>query len=361
MRQDKIEMWTWGHPAPRRFARQAIQAEELGWDGIVVPESQNLLADPYCAMAIAATQTKTIKMGTGVANCVTRHPASLATSIATVQEESGGRVVLGIGTGDSATAHLGLAPAPLRVLVRYVGRLQGFLRGEEVPFDVEYDGRNGEIPPSEAMGMADGPKTSRLLWLNPAVPKVPVEVAASGPKTIAAGARLADQIAFAVGANVARLEWAIGVAREARSAAGLDPATLPIAAYMPVFAHEDRATARELISGTVASYSHLSVMRGSVVGPAGDNHQKVLKDVRDSYDMNTHQHYGSPMSKVMTEDVLDDFCVAGPPSYCTERLLELSELGISKFICIGYSLDMDPEVARRSRIMLTEQVLPALR
>ena len=54
---------------------------------------------------------------TGVTNPATRHPAALATAIATVQEESGGRAILGIGRGDTALFHLGRTPMPDRRLL----------------------------------------------------------------------------------------------------------------------------------------------------------------------------------------------------------------------------------------------------
>ena len=312
------------------------------------------------AIGIAAHATTTIKLATSVAITATRHPATTACAAATCQEESGGRVVLGIGTGDSATAHLGLRPAPLKVFERYLERLQGYLRGEEVPFDVESDGR-GEIPSYDAMGMKSAPTASRLRWLDPTIPKVPVDVAASGPRTIAMAARLGDGVGFAVGANAERIKWAVDVARSSRKEAGLDPDAISLGAYMPLFCHPDRRRARELISGTVASFAHLSSVFGNVSGPADEAQQKVLTAVRNNYEMESHQTYNSPQSKLLTDDVVDAFAVAGPPSLCIERLQEMVELGISRFIFVGYSFEMDADEARACRRRIVEEVLPAFR
>jgi 5,10-methylenetetrahydromethanopterin reductase len=360
MSGSKPEFWTYGHAKPRGFARQAQNAEAQGWDGVTCGESQNLTGDPFVAMGIAAHATTTIKMATSVAITATRHPATTACAAATCQEESGGRIVLGIGTGDSATAHLGLRPAPLRSFTRYLERLQGYLRGEDVPFDVETDGR-GEIPSYDAMGMKSAPTASRLRWLDPTVPKVPVDVAASGPKTIAMAARVGDAVGFAVGANAARIKWAVDLARTSRQDAGLDPDSLPLGAYMPLFCHPDQRRARELISGTVASFAHLSSMYGTISGPADEAQQKVLTAVRDNYQMEAHQTYNSPQSRILTDDVVDTFAIAGPPSLCIERLQEMVELGISKFIFVGYSFEMDPDEARASRRRIAEEIIPAFR
>lgn len=355
-----VELWTAGAGIPRSTVRQARQAEDEGWDGLGIVDSQNLAADPYVEMVLAAAATSHLQLGTAVTNPLTRHPAVTATAIATVQAESGGRAVLGIGRGDSALAHLGLAPAPVAVFARYLERLQGYLRREEVPFDVAADG-GGDVDSADALGMAGAPTTSRLHWIRAQQPKVPVDVAATGPKVIALAAQLADRITFAVGADTGRLTWAISVARAAATEAGLDPGAQDIGCYVPVLVHPDRATARILISGGVASYARFSVMHGQVSGPADPAQRRTLKAVHDAYDMNSHFTHGSPQSAALSDEVIDAFGIAGPPSYCVERLVELAELGLTRIFMLGggFGLDRDEAVASRQR--LVDEVLPALR
>jgi 5,10-methylenetetrahydromethanopterin reductase len=354
------EAWIAGVGLPGSTVRQARRAEDEGWDGLGVADSQNLAADPYTELALAASATSRIGLATAVTNPITRHPAATATAIATVHAESNGRAVLGIGRGDSSLAHLGLSPAPLAVFARYLERLQGYLRGEDVPFDVEADGR-GRVAASEALGMAGGPTVSRLRWLPAGLPKVPVDVAATGPKVIGVAARTGDRITFAVGADPERLRWAIAVARAARCDAGLDPDALELGAYLPVVVHDDRVRARTLVSGGVASFARFSVMHGEVAGPLDEAGRRTLVEVHDSYDMNQHFTHGSPQSGALTDDVIDAFGVAGPPSYCQERLLELIELGLTRIFVMGGSLGIDQDEARASRRALVEHVLPALR
>src|SRR3978361_321780 len=119
----------------RGAARAAQEIEAAGWDGMLVVDSQNLSGDPYVALAMAATATTRIGLGTGVTNCVTRHAAATAAAIASVDRISNGRAVLGIGRGDSALAHLGRAPARPKVFERYLRQLQAYLRGEAVAFE----------------------------------------------------------------------------------------------------------------------------------------------------------------------------------------------------------------------------------
>lgn len=359
-----FEIWTAGAGTPTRIAEVARRAEDEGWDGITVVDSQNLAPDPYVALGLAAASTSTLKLATGVTNPLTRHPAAAATVAATVQAASGGRFVLGIGRGDSSLAHLGLAPASPPAFERYLIRLQGYLGGQEVPFEAEADGA-GMAPASSRLGMAGGPASSQIRWIAAAaqagLAKVPVDVAASGPKVIAIAARRAERVSFAVGASPARLGWALEQYRSARAATE-ESGTLPaVGAYVPVLVHPEREAARRHISGGVASYARFSVMHGQVQGPTDERSRNALEAVHDSYDMNHHFSHNSPQSRDLPPEVVDEFGIAGPSAYCVERLQELRELGLTKVILIGGGMGMDREALAQSRRLLAREVLPALR
>ncbi|PON13864.1 hypothetical protein C2W62_32110 [Candidatus Entotheonella serta] len=102
-----MQFWTLTVSSPRGSAAFAERAENAGWHGMLVVDSQNLSGDSYVALAAAATGSSKLGLATGVTNSVTRHPAVTAGAIASIQKLSGGRAVLGIGRGDSALAHLG--------------------------------------------------------------------------------------------------------------------------------------------------------------------------------------------------------------------------------------------------------------
>src|SRR5262245_18164727 len=95
------------------IAALALDAEELGYDGIWIADSQSVFRDGYLALAASALQTSRMVLATGVTNPVTRHPATIAGAVATLDELSGGRAVLGIGVGESAVRTVGLRPARL--------------------------------------------------------------------------------------------------------------------------------------------------------------------------------------------------------------------------------------------------------
>ena len=346
-----IEFWTSGAGVPFANVRQAETAEREGWDGIVYVDSQNLAGDPYIAMALASKVTDRLKLGTGVTNPWTRHPAATASAIATVQAESNGRAYLGIGRGDSALAHIGLAPAPLPVFEDYLRRLQGYLRGEEVEFGPEAN--------VEKLRLAEAPVSSRISWLRPSQPKVPVDVAATGPKVIRAAALHADAISFAVGAGPERIRWAMETAREARRSAGMEP-EMPWGAYVPCVVHEDIETARRLGEGGLSLFARFSVMHGTVVGPASDRQRETFETIHRSYDMMHHAQSGSAQAGVLTDEFAEDFGIMGPPAQCIQRFRELIAMGLTRFIIVGPSIGADRNEAERARARFVEEVLPAL-
>jgi 5,10-methylenetetrahydromethanopterin reductase len=349
--------WMAGIAHPTIAATTAVWAEEAGWDGMVVVDSQNLSGDPYIALAMAARETERLGLGTGVTNPTTRHPAVTATSIASVQVESGGRAFLGIGRGDSALAHLGLAPASVPVFEDYLRRLQAYLRGDEIEFEAPVTGTAGV----EELHLAGSPTTSRLHWLRPGDPKVPVEVAATGPKVIGAAARHADRVLLAVGADPVRLRWGMDTARAAREAAGLDPAGIAFGAFVNVVAHPDVDVARKLASGSMSTFARFSVMHGRVSGPASEEDSRVLAAVRGAYDMTLHTRISSPQAGALTPDFIDRFGVVGPPERCVERLREVVDAGIERVIAVGPAGPFMTGDAAVAASTMAEEVLPALR
>jgi 5,10-methylenetetrahydromethanopterin reductase len=339
-----LEVWTMGAGVPGTAPRQAERAEAAGFDGLLMVDSQNLAGDPYVALALAAKVTDRLRLGTGVTNPVTRHAAVTAAAIASVQGESGGRAQLGIGRGDSALAHLGRAPAPLKQFERYLADLQAYLRGEDVEFaDANLD----------TLNLAGAPTSSRLQWLRAAGVKVPVAVAATGPRVIEIAARLADRVTFAVGADAERLRWAIDLARQAGATS--------LGAYVNVVAHPDLATAASLAEGGLASFARFSVMHGTPTGPVTNEQRDVLTNVHAAYNMNAHTQAGTSQAAALTPEFAARFAILGPAARCVTRLRELADLGLDHVCIVGPSIGADRDEAAAAQRRFNEEVLPALR
>ncbi|MFN8644678.1 MAG: LLM class flavin-dependent oxidoreductase, partial [Candidatus Binatia bacterium] len=87
---------------PKRTAALARIAEEMGFASLRFPDSQNLAPEVWGQLMLAAVATTRIGLGPGVTNSVTRDAALTAASALSLQVESDGRAVLGIGRGDSS-------------------------------------------------------------------------------------------------------------------------------------------------------------------------------------------------------------------------------------------------------------------
>ena len=356
-----LEIWTMGIAAPKIAATGAFRAEAAGFDGMLVVDSQNLAGDPYVGLTLAAAATEKLRLGTGVTNPATRHPAATAAAIASVHIESGGRAVLGIGRGDSALAHLGSAPVPAELLERYVRVVRSLLRGESVDFAELQPYMPASVRPLESLGLADAPSASALRWLPRDLAPVPVEVAATGPRAIALGALDADRVMLAVGADPVRVGRAIDRVRAVRRDAGLDPDGVAIGAYVNVVSHPDIDVARSLIAGGLATFARFSVMDGLVRTPIEETQERVLLDVHRAYDMTHHTESGSSQSGQLTDEFVDRFGIVGAPEHCVARLQELTELGIDRFVVTGPSRGADRTAGVEAARLFADEVMPALR
>lgn len=335
------EVWTLTFPPPGKGAEVAVAAERQGWDGVQIADSQNLTSDVYATLTAAALATTGVLLAPGVTNSVTRDPAVTASGIATVQQFSAGRAVLGIGRGDSAVAYLGMAPAPVADFARYLRDVQTYLRGEAV----------------ERSGFP-----SRLEWLaQTGLPKVPVEVAATGPRVIAAAALVADRLAFTVGADPARVRWALETARRAREEAGLDPDGISYGAYVNAVAHPDRTVAREIVRGSFSTLVRFSGMSDAGADVTSTRDRQALETLARTYSIKDHAKRETGHAAALGEDFLDRFAVVGPSGHCAERLAGLLELGLDRLIVAGHSRDAEPALLAETAERFAAEVIPDLR
>jgi 5,10-methylenetetrahydromethanopterin reductase len=336
-----MELWTMRVPEPGTVVAQAEAAAGGGWDGITFTDSQNLCGDPFVAVALAAAAVDTLQFATGVTNAYTRHPAALATVAATVQETSGGRFVLGIGRGDTALFHLGLKPMPVARFAALVTDLQTYL----AKGTLDCDGH-----------------PSRIQWLDRArQPKVPLDIAASGPRLLDFGVRTAERVTLAVGAGPDRVAWALALSRKAAADAGRDPAGISFGAYVNVGCHPDLGAARALIRGGVAAFAHFSSMPGSTGAGLAEADRALVAEVGRRYNSNEHLQNTAAHTDALNDDFIDRFAVVGPPSRCADRLMELHTLGVDRFVITGASFGADRDDARASHQLLTRELLPELR
>jgi 5,10-methylenetetrahydromethanopterin reductase len=335
------EFWLHGFPVPGQAQRLAVRAEELGFDGLLLADSQNLVGDPFVELGLLTQVTTRLGLGTGIVNPVTRHPAVVASAMASLQAESGGRAVLGLGRGDSSLGQIGVKPPRTDQLAVFIARVRGYLRGEEVDLDGQ---------------------PSRIAWIAAAgITPPPVELAATGPRTIALAATASDRVMLTLGADPDRIARAIELARAARSAAGLDPDQLRVGAYLNVGCHRDLPVARDLVRGSAAIFARFSALSAAASAGLGGHDGRVVADAGSDYDQSRHGLASASAAGVLDDAFLDRFAVLGPPQRCADRLRELVALGLDRVVVVPGSRDSDPALLDATNASLAQEVLPALR
>ena len=175
--------------------------------------------------------------------------------------------------------------------------------------------------------------------------------------TITVGARHADGINLAVGADPDRIRWALRIARQALEECGRSEAA-SIGAYVSVVVDEDLDRARNLVAGEVASFARFSVMHGHAVAPNSTADTQTLEELHRCYDMNHHFQHDSPQSRTLPPEFIDRYAIIGSPVYCSERLAELLTLGISRFLVSTTPGGVACPLTAKLRSRFAKEVLP---
>ncbi|MDA8267070.1 MAG: LLM class flavin-dependent oxidoreductase [Actinomycetota bacterium] len=234
-----------GVPAPQLAgsdpARAALAAEAAGLDSMWwadrlagwMPEGPHALVDPLPSMAVAGHATATLQLGTAVADVLRRHPAQLAQSALTVQDLSGGRLILGVGCGEAAgTVRYGMD------FDRPVERL------DEALHVVRALWRDGG--PAHFAGRHYSLSGARC-GLAAAVTPPPVWLASHGPRMLALTGELADGWLPTAGGPRLYAEQ-LGAIRLAEAAAGRPAGSVEAGAFVWIVASRTRADARRLLA-----------------------------------------------------------------------------------------------------------------
>jgi len=327
-------------PSVRGSAQLARMVEGMGFDSLVFADTQNITPEVWGQLMLAARDTERIELGTGVTNPGTRDAAVTASAALALQVESDGRAVCGIGRGDSSLGKIGRGPVPVDEFERYIERLQAYLRGDEVD-------RDGT--------------TSRLEWLATAnVPKVPLEIAATGKRVIEVAARHAERIVFAVGADEDRLARSIEIARRAAAASGRDPDGLRLGAWINAVIHPDVAAARAAVRGGLSVFAHFSGFSGMKTETMDPALREAALHLRQHYDLRDHGRAEASHAQALDDAFVDRFGIVGPVETAVPRFERLKALGLDFCRVVPGSRDAAPEVTGASLTTLATVVKPAV-
>jgi probable F420-dependent oxidoreductase len=297
-------------PPARRVIELAARAETLGFTNAWTFDSHVLWQEPFVIYSQILAATDHMIVGPMVTNPGTRDWTVTASMFATLNEMFGDRTVCGIGRGDSATRVIGLPPSNLATLREAMGVIKGLAEGDEVT----YNGTQQHFPWSEGSNLD-------------------IYMAAYGPKALKLCGEQADGFILQL-ADPQIAAWTIAAVREAAEAAGRDPQAIKICVAAPAYTGDDLAHQRDQVrwfGGMVGNHVADLVERyGAETDLVPDTLTSYIEQ-RKGYDYSEHGKADSTHVDFVADDVIDRFCILGPPERHIERLEELRELGADHF------------------------------
>ena len=294
-------------PPSSRIVELTRLAEANGFSHGWLFDSHVLWMEPYPLLTLMALNTQRMKLGTCVTNPGTREPSVTASAFATLNEISGGRMVVGIGRGDSARRVMGKPPTTLARLEAAITEIRALATGQET---------------------MDGDHPVRMKW---ATGELPIYVAAYGPKALRLAGRAGDGVILQF-ADPDLIRWCLGFVREGCEEAGRDWSTFHVMSASPTFVTANLDEARAQVRWFPAMVSNHVVDLVSKYAPE-DLPPSLTMYVRNrpGYDYQEHGRVGAHHAGFVTDEVVDRFCVIGTVEQCTEKLHALAAAGVNEF------------------------------
>jgi probable F420-dependent oxidoreductase len=297
-------------PPFTRFLELLGAAEQAGFEIGWTYDSHVLWQESIPLLSLAVAETSTLKLGHFVTNPGTRDPTVLASAYATLHDISGGRMVMGIGRGDSARRVIGLKPVTVAEFERDCRAIRALMNGEQIRWN------DREI---------------QLTWAR-GEPPIPLYVAGYGPRALAVAGRVGDGVIVQL-ADPVIIEWIMATARSAAEQAGRDPAALRCIVGAPSKVSDDLATCREEVRWFPAMVSNHVVDLIERYGWNSDIPSELTDFVkaRTFYDYKDHSRVGAAHGEFVTDEICDRFTVIGSVEACAEKLRALEAVGVDHF------------------------------
>ncbi len=298
------------YSSPQNFAADAKRAEALGWDYAFIPSSPLLLQDPYVNLAFAAVETSRIKLGPLIETPMMRNPAVMASSIATIERLAPGRAILGYGVGDTAVRLMGKRPTRVAELEEATTLTRRLLAGESIEVNAA---RPAVLRHAE---------------------KVPVWIAAGGPRTLQMAGRVADGVFIRVGRHEANLRTAIDAVHRGAREAGRDPAEIGIAVILHTILTEDMERAALISRSMAAGFYEYSPALFDPPGFAwdGPDIHELKKQVWPDFHHAADLEAAGKVVSFLSDEIADSFSLFGTPDMIAKQL--------HRVLGYGHKIDM---------------------
>ena len=321
-------------PKPDSCVKHAKLAEAKGFTHLWVEDSPMMAGEAYLCLGLMAQQTERVKLATGVAVVGTRSAPVAAHAIATVNQLAPGRVIFGLGTGNSARRAMGLPPCSLRELRDYIDVMRGLLNDQEVMYQEGAEARRIKFfhKEYEFINTRD---------------QIPIYVAANAPKAMMLAGELGDgwvtsRTNTVDGFQDAWQQVHTGVEKAGKDSGSLDRVLFTTACLLrPDEGLEtDRVKTQAGPWGTVALHSLYETVKDPDATPAPIRstfaQYKAFMDQRlqakDDYYFDLHDghclYVRDEEAQFVTPEVIQTTTMTAQPDVLLERLRALEQAGV---------------------------------
>ena len=296
-----------------------LEAERLGYDSVWTAEAYG--SDAATILGWLAGQTSTIRLGSAIFQMPGRSAAMTAMTAATLDQLSDGRFILGIGSSGPQVSEGWHGVRFAKQLARtrdYVAVVRMALARERV----DYTGETLELP------LPDGPGKALKLTIAPVQERIPIFIAAIGPRNTQLAAEIADGIIPTLFSPehvaVIRDEVQSGVDR---AGGGKTLADVEIAPQVQVYVSDDREKARNLMRPFLALYiggmgSREKNFYNQLVQRYG--YEAAARDVQDLY----LEGKKDAAAAAVPDELVDAISLCGPREHVRERLAAYRDAGV---------------------------------
>jgi F420-dependent oxidoreductase-like protein len=311
------------------------EAEAAGFDSVWAAEAYG--SDAATVLAWLAAQTETIRIGSAIFQMPARSPAMTAMTAATLDELSGGRMILGIGPSGPQVAE-GWHGQPFARQLRRTREYVEVLRMALGKQRLEYKGEIYELP------LPDGQGKALKLMIRPVQERIPIYIAAIGPKNTALVGEIADGwIPFLFSAEHAKELRGPLEEGAARAGRDLDDGSFDIAPTVNVCIGDDLDAARDVMRPFLALYvggmgSKQKNFYNAMMRRYG--FEEAAETVQDLY----LEGQKSEAAAALPEDFIDAVCLVGPADRVGERLAMYRDAGVGTLLTTIVAPDLDARV-----------------
>ena len=294
----------WGTEPVAAMARHAKLAEDIGFDSVWLIDSQLLCRDVTVSLTAILAATTHLLAATGVTQPVTRHASVAAGMMATLAEFSGGRAIMGIGTGFSSLRTIGLKAARIAEVERFCADVRRLLAGEHVTFANNTEGH--------------------LSWPGGPV-EVPIVVAATGPRMTQATGRFADGAILHQGLSPDLLARGIDWLRQGAAGRTSKPQAN---CWAPYSMGQTPAEARDRVRSRVAG----ALVNVNATWFEGAERAAVER-LQATYEVGHHATAAADHASIVPDSLVDRYALAGTAEEIRDGLRRLlDQPGVDRVI-----------------------------